>query len=81
MRYLFAILILLDTLSGFPARAAHTEAELILGADPVAPGATVLAGVRAFLERYGVVEPKPVQVPARRVIPLVPAPVDSSSPM
>ncbi|MBM2767574.1 indolepyruvate ferredoxin oxidoreductase subunit alpha [Burkholderia anthina] len=41
--------------------------------------ATVLAGVRAFLERYGVVEPKPVQVPVRRVIPLVPAPVDSPS--
>ena len=50
MRHLPAILILLAALTGLPARAAHTEAELMLGADPVAPGATVLAGVQLKME-------------------------------
>jgi indolepyruvate ferredoxin oxidoreductase, alpha subunit len=35
--------------------------------------ATVLAGVRAFLERYGHVEPQPVEAPKRKVIPVVAA--------
>jgi indolepyruvate ferredoxin oxidoreductase alpha subunit len=40
--------------------------------------ATVLAGVKGFLERYGIVEPKPAQAPVRRVIPIVPASAESS---
>lgn len=33
--------------------------------------ATVLAGVRAFLTQYGVIEPEPAKQPQRRVIPLI----------
>lgn len=33
--------------------------------------ATVLAGVRAFLTQYGVIEPEPAKLPQRRVIPLI----------
>jgi indolepyruvate ferredoxin oxidoreductase alpha subunit len=40
--------------------------------------ATVLAGVKGFLERYGIVEPKPAQAPVRRIIPIVPASAESS---
>ncbi len=50
MRHLTAILILLATITAMPARAAHTQAELILGADPAAPGTTVLAGVQLKME-------------------------------
>lgn len=35
--------------------------------------ATVLRGLRAFLEQYGKIEPQPEPAPARRVIPLVQA--------
>jgi len=38
--------------------------------------ATVLKGLRAFLEQYGKVEPLPQPAPARKVIPLVPAAPD-----
>ncbi|MGZ2747227.1 thiamine pyrophosphate-dependent enzyme [Burkholderia stagnalis] len=40
--------------------------------------ATVLRGVRAFLERYEIVEPVPEPAKARRVIPLVQAPAESA---
>lgn len=36
--------------------------------------ATVLKGLRAFLEQYGKIEPQPEPKPARKVIPLVQAP-------
>ncbi|MEM5318527.1 indolepyruvate ferredoxin oxidoreductase subunit alpha [Paraburkholderia sp. JHI869] len=41
--------------------------------------ATVLAGVRSFLERYAIVVPKPKQGAARRTIPPVPVPLEVTS--
>jgi thiol:disulfide interchange protein DsbD len=49
MRLILAILILLSTLAGTTARAAHTEAELILPLS-AQPGDTVLVGVRLKME-------------------------------
>ena len=37
-------------LAAFTAHAAHTEAQLLLAADPAAPGTTVMAGVRLKME-------------------------------
>ena len=41
--------------------------------------ATVVKGLRAFFERYGMLAPEPVKPVARKVIPLVPAVVDASA--
>ncbi|WP_233830479.1 thiamine pyrophosphate-dependent enzyme [Paraburkholderia sp. ZP32-5] len=41
--------------------------------------ATVLAGVRAFLERYGHVDAQPARVVQRKVIPVIAAPADTPS--
>ena len=41
--------------------------------------ATVMKGLRAFFERYGVLAPQPVKPITRKVIPLVPAVADASA--
>jgi indolepyruvate ferredoxin oxidoreductase alpha subunit len=41
--------------------------------------ATVMKGLRAFCERYGMLEPQPVAPAARKVIPLVAAPAAAST--
>ncbi|HEY2329436.1 MAG TPA: protein-disulfide reductase DsbD domain-containing protein, partial [Verrucomicrobiae bacterium] len=50
MRHLLAILISLSALTGTAARAAHTEAKLILSADTAKPGDTIWAGVDLKME-------------------------------
>src|SRR5690242_623274 len=50
MRSLFAALISLFFLTEATALAAHTQAQLLLAANPAAPGATVLAGVEMKME-------------------------------
>jgi indolepyruvate ferredoxin oxidoreductase, alpha subunit len=41
--------------------------------------ATVMKGLRAFFERYGMLAPEPVEPAARKVIPLVPVPAAAST--
>jgi thiol:disulfide interchange protein DsbD len=50
MRPIISILIFLCVVTGQWARAAHTEATLVLGVESAAPGATVLAGVHLKME-------------------------------
>jgi len=50
MRLIFAILFFLSALAGTTARAAHTEAQLLLSATAARPGDTIWAGVDLKME-------------------------------
>jgi thiol:disulfide interchange protein len=45
-----ALILLLLCLNGMAARAAHTQAALILGADSIRPGSSILTGVRLHID-------------------------------